>query len=99
MFAVLLLAATVTAAAVSRAGATANALAAPIDLGKDGTTTITRFAISVLGEAGAASSRATSRSQEMAARRDDAIALGDALSRHRANAHAVGVLADERQIG
>lgn len=65
-----------------RRGATTfvNALAASVDLGDAGTTTISRFAASVLGDAGATASRATAKTTETAASRDDAINRRDSFS-------------------
>ncbi len=65
-----------------RRGATGfvNALSASLDLGKDGVSTIGRFASTVLGDAGIAASRAADKTTETAARRDDAITRRDAVS-------------------
>lgn len=65
-----------------RRGATGfvDALATPLDLGTEGSSTIVRFAATVLGETGAAAARASDRSSELVARREDAIARRDSVS-------------------
>lgn len=65
-----------------RRGATGfvDALAAAVDLGDAGALTVGRFAASTLGDAGSAASRATARTTETAASRDDAINRRDSFS-------------------
>jgi len=65
-----------------RRGATAyvEALSTATDLGRAGTATISRFAATVLGDAGSAAARAASRTEEAGARRDDAITRRDSFS-------------------
>jgi len=64
-----------------RRGATgfADATAATVDMG-GGPATVSRFASTVLGEAGAAAARAESRASETVARRDDAVGRRDSFS-------------------
>lgn len=57
-----------------------DALAATLDLGSDGKTTIGRFAATTLGDAGAVASRARYKATETAASRDDAINRRDSFS-------------------
>ncbi|MBO9623761.1 MAG: flagellar biosynthesis protein FlgK [Sphingomonas sp.] len=63
-------------------GATAlvDRLAAPIDLGKDGTVTIERFSSLLLGRAGLEASQAQGYLSDASARRDDAVTRRDSFS-------------------
>lgn len=65
-----------------RRGATGyvDSLAATVDLGSEGTSAISRFASTVIGEVGAASARATDKREELVTRRDDAVARRDSVS-------------------
>lgn len=65
-----------------RRGATGfiDALAGTVDFGSEGTSSVTRFTATVLGETGAASARATDKMTEATTRRDDAIARRDSVS-------------------
>lgn len=63
-------------------GATAfvDKLAAPLDLGKDGVTTINRFSTQLLGRAGLEASQAASRYDDANARKSDAVNRRDSYS-------------------
>jgi len=65
-----------------RRGATGyvEALSTTTDLGRAGAATISRFAATVLGDAGSAAARAATRTDEARARRDDAITRRDSFS-------------------
>lgn len=65
-----------------RRGATkfVDTLAAAVDLGDAGTLSVSRFAASALGDAGSAASRATAKTTETTASRDDAIGRRDSYS-------------------
>lgn len=65
-----------------RRGATSfvNALAATLDLGDAGSQSIARFAAATLGDTGATASRATAKTVETTASRDDAINRRDSFS-------------------
>ena len=58
----------------------ADAFATAIDLGKDGTVSLERFASSLLGKAGSEAANATDRYTAAAARRDDAVNRRDSFS-------------------
>ncbi|WP_084581930.1 flagellar hook-associated protein FlgK [Sphingomonas azotifigens] len=63
-------------------GATAfvDKLAAPLDLGKDGVTTVNRFSTQLLGRAGLEASQAASRFDDANARKSDAVNRRDSYS-------------------
>jgi len=73
---------TVVLGGADRRGATGyvEALSTATDLGRAGIATVSRFAATVLGDAGSAAARAASRTDEASARRDDAITRRDSFS-------------------